>query len=70
MTRGGKRNPGPGKTLGRNQVTDNLKKVPYSTRIRPDQRDWLKGRDNAAREIEKALDSHILKKDTKPTHNP
>ena len=52
MTRGGKR-----KGAGRKPSPD--KKQTYSTRLRPDQILWLRGHDNAAKEIETALDKHI-----------
>lgn len=62
MTKGGVRTPGPGKTLGRNPLPDKERKQPYTTRIRPDHKAWLKKQKNAAVEIEKALDEHIKNK--------
>lgn len=54
MSRGGKR-------FGSGRPIDPNKKQPYSTRIRPDLIEWLKGQKNATKEIETALDNHISK---------
>lgn len=52
MPKGGKR-PGAGRNPAEKP------KVPYSTRLRQDQAEWLKSQPNAAREIEKALDAYV-----------
>jgi hypothetical protein len=62
MAKGGKRKPGPEKTLDRNIKPKSEKKQPYATRLWPDQKRWLNKQPNAAREIEQALDDHIAKK--------
>jgi len=49
-THGGKR---PGS--GRKPKTD--KKKMYATKLRPDQIEWLRSQENAARTIEKLIDS-------------
>lgn len=38
-------------------------KKAYNTRLRQDLILWLKNQKNAARELEQALDAHILKKE-------
>jgi hypothetical protein len=55
MTRGGKR-PGAGRPIG---TTAKNKKISYTTRLRPDQIDWLRQQKNASGVLEKILDRAI-----------